>query len=156
MPDTIQSFIIGAVSGVLSAVLTYYSTRAKSRLELTVAREMELHKARVEQYLLLWPHFKVLARYGRDEPVTHAVLAKVSALTRDWYYGGGGLYLTSASREPYFRWKRLLQALLDDPALQARPTEAIEALQLQAMVDAIGDLHTTLSEDLEARRRSLL
>ena len=99
---------------------------------------------------------KQLSRYGRDTPVTHAVLTGVSNATRDWYYAEGGLYLTAASREPYFRWKKQMQQLLDNTHLQAHPDKSIKDEDLRAMIDAIGDLHASLSEDLETRRRSLL
>jgi hypothetical protein len=155
MPDTLHSVIIGAVSGALSAVVTYYATRAKSRLDLTVARETELHNARLAQYKKLWPTLKPLARYGREKAVTHAALTEVSNVTRDWYFAEGGLYLTPASRKPYFRWKKHMQELLDDKTLQAHPDQPIEEKDLQAMVKAIGDLHASLSEDLDTRRKSL-
>ena len=57
---------------------------------------------------------KPLARYGREKAVTYAALSEVSRLTRDWYFAEGGLYLTAASRKPYFRWKKHMQELLDD------------------------------------------
>lgn len=155
MPDTLQSVIIGAVSGVLSAVVTYYSTRAKSRLDLTVARDTELHNARLTQYKLLWPMLKPIARYGRENAVTHAVLTEVSNRTRDWYFAEGGLYLTAASRTPYFRWKKHMQELLDDVHLQEHQNQPIPEKDLQSMVKAIGDLHASLSEDLDTRRKSL-
>jgi hypothetical protein len=155
MPDTLQSVIIGTVSGALSAVVTYYSTRAKSRLDLAVARDAELHNARLTQYKTLWPMLRPLSRYGREKAVTHATLSEVSRLTRDWYFAEGGLYLTAASRKPYFRWKKHMQELLDDVDLQAHPDQPIEEKDLQAMVQAIGDLHARLSEDLDTRRKSL-
>jgi hypothetical protein len=156
MPDTLQSVIIGAVSGLLSALITYYSTRAKSKLDITVARETELYNARMTQYKLLWPMLEKLARYGRNQAVTHAVLTDVSNSTRAWYFHAGGIYLTSASRKPYFRWKKRMQALLDNEELRKQPHKPIEGRDLHAMVDAIGHLHASLSEDLETRRRSLL
>lgn len=156
MPETLQSIIIGAVSGVLSAIVTYYSTRARSKLDLTVARETELYNARFAQYKMLWPILKPLARYGRDKAVTHTVLTEVSNQSRDWYFAEGGLYLTAASRKPYFLWKSHMQQLLDNKKLQEFPDKAIPNRDLHAMVDAIGHLHASLSEDLETRRRSLL
>ena len=35
MADTIQSVLVGGVAGFVSAVITYFSTRFKTRLELT-------------------------------------------------------------------------------------------------------------------------
>ena len=48
-----------------------------------------------------------------------------------------------------------MQELLDDKNLQAHPDQPIEEKDLQAMVKAIGDLHASLSEDLDTRRKSL-
>jgi len=73
LPDTLQSVIIGAVSGGLSAIVTYYSTRARSKLDLTVARETELHTARLTQYKTLWPMLKQLSRYGHRRPARQPV-----------------------------------------------------------------------------------
>ena len=72
-----------------SAEAGYYATRAKSRLDLTVTRETELHNARLAQYKKLWPTLKPLARYGREKAVTHAALTEVSNVTRDWYFAEG-------------------------------------------------------------------
>ena len=83
MPDTLQSVLIGAVAGGLSSAITYYSTRAKSRLDLTVAQELEIHNARLTQDKKLWPLFEDLARYGRAKAVTHEVLTSVSDKTRE-------------------------------------------------------------------------
>jgi hypothetical protein len=35
MADTIQSVLVGGVAGFVSAVITYFSTRFRTRLELT-------------------------------------------------------------------------------------------------------------------------
>jgi hypothetical protein len=155
MPDTLQSVLIGAVAGGLSSVITYYSTRAKSRLDLTVTRELETHNARLAQYKKLWPMFEPLARYGRANAVTHQVLTSVSDKTREWYYAEGGLYLTAASREPYFAWKKAMQALLDDPDLQRHPDRPIPPEAVDHMVRTLSDLHARLSEDLDTRRKTL-
>ena len=155
MPDTLQSVLIGAVAGGLSSAITYYSTRAKSRLDLTVARELEIHNARLTQYKKLWPLFEDLARYGRAKAVTHEVLTSVSDKTREWYYAEGGLYLTAASRKPYFSWKKAMQALLDDPDLQRHPERPIPPEAVDHMVRTLSELHASLSEDLDTRRKTL-
>jgi hypothetical protein len=155
MPDTLQSVVIGAASGVVSSVITYYATRARSRLDLSVARETELHNARLTQYKKLWPMFEDLSRYGRAKPVTHAILKSVSDSTRAWYYAEGGLYLTPASRDPYFRWKRALQALLDNPVFRSDPNQEIPAAAVDAMTAILTELHARLSEDLDTRRTRL-
>ena len=44
MPDTFQSILIGAVAGLLSAVITYFSTRGKIRLELAAEYDKNLQE----------------------------------------------------------------------------------------------------------------
>jgi len=155
MPDTLQSVLIGAVSGAVSAVVTYYATRARSRLDLSVTRETALHDARLTAYKKLWPMFEDLSRYGRAQPVTYEILKSVSDRTRTWYYEEGGLYLTPASRDPYFRWKRALQTLLDNPAYRNDPKREVPRPDVDGMTEILSELHKSLSDDLDTRRTRL-
>jgi hypothetical protein len=107
MADTLQSVFLGAVGGAFSAVITYYATRAQSRLGLTTARDTELYASRLAKYKALWPMLEPLARYGRD------------------------------------------------PDLRAHPDQPIPKRDLQAMVEAIGELHASLADDLDTRRESM-
>lgn len=155
MADTLQSVLIGAASGAVSALITYYATRARSRLDLSVTQETAIHQARLDAYKKLWPMFEDLARYGRAQPVTYEILKSVSDQTRGWYYEEGGLYLTPASRDPYFRWKRALQALLDDAAFRNDPKREIPKEAVDEMTGILSELHKNLSDDLDTRRTRL-
>jgi hypothetical protein len=154
MADTIESVLIGGAAGVVSAVLTHFSTRAKIRLDLAAAYDKKLQETRLEAYLKLWGMLEPLARYGREQPVTHAVLRDVSSKSRAWYFQTGGIYLTQASRDPYFRWKELMQPLLDSPKYSQRPDVAIDAAELAPVIAAGSVLRTSLSDDIGTKRLS--
>ena len=156
MADTIQSVLIGGVAGFISAVITYFSTRSKTRLELMVEYDKELQKSRLEAYRKLWAMLERLARFGIEKPITYEDLRQISNATRIWYFQEGGIYLTRASRGPYFRMKELLQPLLDDKKLASRPADAIEPELLVPVIKAGSILRTSLSDDIGTKRASWL
>ena len=155
MADTMQSVLVGGVAGFVSAVITYFSTRFKTRLELTVEYDKELQKSRLEAYKKLWGMLDKFAKYGR-EPVTYEILRKVSDETRDWYFHEGGIYLTRASRTPYFDMKKKMQVLLEDKSLRDNPTAVIQEERLKPMLEAGSSLRTSLSDDIGTKRASWL
>jgi len=155
MADTMQSVLIGGVAGFVSAVITYFSTRFKTRLELTVEYDKELQKSRLEAYKKLWGMLEKFAKYGR-EPLTYEMLRKVSDETRNWYFHEGGIYLTRASRAPYFEMKKRMQRLLEDKTLKGDPSAVIKDEMLSPMLDAGSSLRTSLSDDIGTKRASWL
>jgi hypothetical protein len=132
-------------------VITYLSTRAKVRLDLAAEYDRDLQKNRLEAYGKLWAMLEPLARYG-NQPVTHEVLRGVSENTRKWYFQTGGIYLTRRSRGPYFKWKALMQPLLDDVDLQRRPTQPIPQTRLGQIIEAGSSLRTSLSDDIGTKQ----
>src|SRR5215472_11295541 len=118
---SVSSLITGLASGVISSVLTYFSTRSKIRLDMRVEYDKALHEKRLELYKELWPKTKPLARFDRHFVLTYNTVMEVAAQTRDWYFGEGGIYLSKHSRKPYFRLKEKLQRVLDNEAPEATP-----------------------------------
>jgi hypothetical protein len=156
MPDTFTSVLIGGLAGGVSAAITYFSTRAKLRLDVAAQYDKQLQESRLAAYIKLWAMLEPLARFGRDKPVTYAVLKDISDRTRTWYFQTGGIYLTRASATPYFKWKALMQPLLDDPELAKKPDEAIPESQLKEIIAAGSTLRTSLSDDIGTKRLSRL
>src|SRR5215469_14050431 len=118
---SVSSLITGLASGIISSVLTYFSTRSKIRLEMRVDYDKALHEKRLELYKELWPKTKALARFDRHFALTYNIVMEVAAQTRDWYFDEGGIYLSKHSRRPYFHLKEKLQVVLDNAALEATP-----------------------------------
>ena len=55
---SVSSLFTGLASGVISSVLTYFSTRSKIRLDMRVEYDKALHEKRLELYKELWPRPK--------------------------------------------------------------------------------------------------
>ena len=154
MPDTFQSILIGGAAGMVSAIITHLSTRAKIRLDLAAEYDKKLQESRLETYKELWAMLEQLARYGRDELVTYAVIRSISDKTRSWYFQKGGIYLTKRSRKPYFKWKKVMQPVLDACDLAKQPNVEINPEQLKLIVAAGHTLRTALSDDIGTKRLS--
>ena len=153
MADTFQSVLIGGAAGLVSAIITHFSTRAKIRLDLAAEYDKNLQESRLEAYKELWAMLEPLARYGR-EPVTRAVLRSISDKTRTWYFQRGGIYLTARSRKPYFKWKALMEPFLDDSNVASKPDAPVPLEQLELVLDAGSSLRTALSDDIGTKRLS--
>lgn len=162
MPDTFQSILIGGVAGVVSAVITYFGTRAKIRLDVAAQYDKTLQDARLKAYIELWAMMEPLARYAAD-PLTPDAIRDVHDRSRSWYFKVGGIYLTEPSREPYFYWKRQMQEFLDadaqtpaadltDEDRKARAEASAE--KINKIVHAGSRLRTSLSDDIGTKRLS--
>jgi hypothetical protein len=153
MADTIQSVLIGGVAGLVSAVLTHFSTRAKLRLDLAAEYDKKLQENRLEAYKELWAMLEPLAKYGRGK-VTYNILQGVSDSSRVWYFQTGGIYLTERSRKPYFDWKVALQGLIDNPKLAGEPELELKIELLAPVIQTGSVLRTALSDDIGTKRLS--
>jgi hypothetical protein len=154
MVDTFQSILIGGGAGLVSAILTHFSTRAKLRLDLAAEYDKQLQEKRVAGYQKLWGMLEPLARYGRDRPVTYAVIRSISEQTRTWYFQTGGIYLTQRSRKPYFKWKAAMQPVLDAGDVGGQPDAEINSNQLELILETGSRLRTSLSDDIGTKRLS--
>lgn len=54
MADTLSSVLIGGAAGLVSSVLTHFSTRAKMRLDLASVYDKQLQESRLTAYKELW------------------------------------------------------------------------------------------------------
>src|SRR6185295_2353645 len=118
MNDTLLSLLTGLISGAITAVVTYFATLSKARLDLSIEYDKELRENRLTAYKELWKLLKPLARYSPETPLTHQVIKDTSESMRDWYFDVGGIFLSRASRTPYFALKQKMQKIIDNPELQ--------------------------------------
>jgi hypothetical protein len=88
--------------GLISAVITFFVTRAKVRLDLTAEYDRKLRSERLDAYRDLFKSLKPLARYSPESPLTYQIIRNTSEELRDWYFDTGGIYLSKESRTPYF------------------------------------------------------
>ena len=149
---SVSSLVIGLVSGVISSILTYFGTRSKIRLDMTVEYDKALHDKRLALYKELWPKTKPLPRFEQHFALTYNTIMKVAAETRDWYFNEGGIYLSKHSRKPYFDLKEQLQRVLDNKKLEATPDAKIDTKTCKAIIKAASRLRTSLADDIRTRR----
>ena len=156
MAETFQSILIGGVAGIVSALVTYFSTRAKIRLDLAAEYDKQLREQRLSAYKELWLILEPMARFGREKEITYDDIRDVSSRTRKWYFQTGGIYLTQNSRGPYFAWKKAMQALLDDQTLAQDSARKIDDDLTAGVIAAGSQLRTSLSDDIGTKRSSFI
>jgi hypothetical protein len=156
MNSTLLSLLTGLVSGAITAVVTYFATLSKARLELSIEYDKELHKNRLAAYKELWPKLKPLARYSVEEPITYQVVKDTSETMRDWYFDVGGIYLSRKSRNPYFAMKKFMQSIIDDEDLQKTPDKELKGRRLETLSDHGTALREALSNDIGTREGRFL
>jgi hypothetical protein len=150
---SVSSLIIGLTSGVISSVLTYFGTRSKIRLDLTVEYDKALHDKRLALYKDLWPITKPLGRFVPHFSLTYNDVKSVVTDMHEWYFKEGGIYLSKNSREPYFQLKKQMLRVIDNERLEATPDARIDDTEAcKAILDAATNLRTSLADDIRTRR----
>lgn len=120
--------LLTAVSAVGGAALTGFVTYSLGRWNIRKDLEVELRREKLHAFKKLWAISEPLAKYGRAEPVTPAVLAGLSQNLRKWYFEQGGMFLSDASRNKYFEFQESLQAAIGSH------TQGSEGTQVKAQV----------------------
>lgn len=140
--------VIAAILGVLGALVsgaiaTWAAFRVK-RLDHLIERdklwvtayEKTLFEHRLSDYRVLWALTEQTSRRHVQNLTTVSAKELTEELTR-WYYRKGGILLTSASRNAYFRARESLEGFGPE--------------QIKQVVHAFSALRTALCEDLNSR-----
>ncbi len=153
MNNTLLSLLTGLVSGAITAVVTYFATLSKARLDLTIQYDKVLHENRLAAYTALWPLLKPLAPYSPEKPITYHIVKDTSEKMRDWYFDVGGIFLSSESRGPYFDLKDDMKKIIDDPVLKGETDRPLDEELLKPLHRHGRALREALSNDIGTRRR---
>jgi len=150
---SVSSLITGFASGIISSVLTYFSTRSKIRLDMRVEYDKTLHDKRLELYKELWPITKPLGRFVPHFSLTYNIVRKAVTDMHEWYFNEGGIYLSKNSRKPYFHLKEQMLRVIDNERLEATPDARIEDKEAcNAILNAATSLRTSLADDIRTSR----
>ena len=98
----IASAAIGAAVSFAGSVLV---TALESRRKIDDA----IREKRLEHYAALWKKTGLVPLWPRAR-VTHAQLFALCAEFREWYFGGGGMYLSAQSRKVYGETQTMLDS----------------------------------------------
>jgi hypothetical protein len=71
------------------------------QVDLAAQIDLDLRNKREAAYKELWRLTGVLPRWPRANDVTYAKLMKRSGELQNWFFNGGGLYLSTKAREAY-------------------------------------------------------
>jgi hypothetical protein len=140
--------------GLINSLIRLIDTRAKQielRGELLVKAmdgyDQQLSKTREAQYLELWALTAPLPKWPRNRELSFGRLEQLTCDLRDWYFGGGGLYLSQEAREVYGAAQGIIGGHLGPESEAKVPDEAYDSIQ-----QSLSRLRTTLTKDLATRR----
>jgi len=106
-----------AVLGYVSKLEELESQRDRLWDEVVIARSTWLLEKRADAYKALWGKLEALSLYPLPFDFKYSDAAGVQEALKEWYFGGGGMYLTLGdkasprSRERYFALQRALVKL---------------------------------------------
>lgn len=147
-------FVVLFGQGLISSILRLIDTRTRQielRNDLLLKSmdgyDQQLSKTRETRYLELWALTAPVPRWPRNDALTFGRLEKLSRELRDWYFAGGGLYLSQEARDVYGAAQEAICASLGPRGDAVVPDEVYDKVQ-----KALSLVRTTLTSDLATRR----
>jgi len=111
--------------------------------ELRSDVDLELRRSRAEPYMELWRVTRCLPLWPRAADVTREDMTALSCNLREWYFNGGGMWLSAESRRAY----EVLQTRLQDFAGKRGPLAEYDEIRVLC-----SQLRSDLTADLSSRR----
>jgi hypothetical protein len=115
-------------------------------LQVSAEIDIDLRERRITHYTELWLETSILPKWPRANDVTYERLHTFSMSLRDWYFKGGGMFLSYSSSLAY----RVLQDLLTS-ILDKHPAGLISEEHYDQIRDLCSKLRTELTNDLLSR-----
>ena len=140
--------ILGLALGIFT---TYFGAVLKFKNDLRFEYDKDLRSKRLAEYSALWQLTSLFPKYARESAVT---LAQVKALTvqlRDWYFRGGGMYLSTDARTFYFNYQAVLTKVLEES--KQDPSTPLEACTYERLRSAGSGLRSSLVRDIGTRKQ---
>lgn len=112
------------------------------------AHDEFLRHARGEVYRDLWRLTGLFSSYPR-RTIARENLQRLHEELRDWYFAGGGMYLSVEARDAYIAAQEMLRDVL-----AASPDAPLPAETVATLSTALSRVRTELTIDLGSRRRA--
>ena len=139
--------LVGAAVATLGAVIqSFLSAREKI--------DESLREERIKQYRLLWEKSGLIPLWPRADNVTYARLAKLTAEFRDWYFRGGGIFLSAKARDAYGKAQEAMDAVL--AAHRQDRDLPLSTPDYDGVQERLSALRTELTRDLLSRKRAFV
>lgn len=128
----------------------------KKMLELKSEIDLDLRERREKPYRELWDKTRLLPKWPRSDNVTYEKLDQFRKELRDWYFDGGGIYLSADSMDAYRDLQETIRAVIDPDkgktSQAIRPEERIRTEDYDAIRDRCSGLRSEMTNDLVSRR----
>ena len=137
---------VALVSGLITASITgWLASRAKV--------SEELRELRLSLYPALWKRTSMLSRHPQTN-ATYADLERLHFDLRRWYYGLGGVALSTNTRDRFMDLQTLIGTHLahDEASLE----DELEPDSYEGLRELASAVRTGMTEDLESRRQRSL
>ena len=82
--------------------------------DLQIEYDKNLRSERIKEYKTLWSKMDALAKYPEPPPMTVDAARDLARKFRDWYFAGGGLFMSENTREKYFDLQDGLKIVLQN------------------------------------------
>jgi hypothetical protein len=135
--------VIATTGSIAVAALTGFGSYALAKWNTRKDLELELRRQRLDAFKKLWTISQPLAKWGSAEPVTPAVVARLSRDLCKWYFEEGGMFLTDSSRDAYFRFQESLQSTIESNA-KSPQSSVLDATVFESLRQKGSDVRTTL------------
>jgi hypothetical protein len=147
MDASIVVAVVGIAGALIGATLSSWLGGRQS-----VAQE--LRDLRVQCYPSVWRRTSVLSRWPRTDARV-ANLRQLHVDLRTWYYGTGGLSMSSNARRRYEELQTLIEVIASDSETTAN--DQISTTDYNALMGSASAFRSSLTEDLQTRnQRSLI
>jgi len=145
----VVSSLVGGIVGAGSAILKN-SLSARSKVD------QHLRDERLTHYRVLWKKTGLTPQWPKADDVTYDKLDKLSKELRDWYYDGGGIYLSAEARKAYTAVQETLNKVLVPHKEDLSKCISPEDEDYDRIAGCCSALRTELTQDLLSRKRALL
>jgi hypothetical protein len=146
----IEKVVDTSAKGVEAALARAEETH-KKQLELAGGIDLDLRKQRMEAYEKIWKKTRLLPKWPRPADVSHEQLHKLGEDLRDWYYDGGGMFLSTKAREAFGLLQDSIQA-----ASEGKKTGSLSPTEYETVRLKCSEFRTEITNDLLSRRAAPL
>jgi hypothetical protein len=140
------------VTAVVSVAGTYLATRWKVRRDLEARYDANLRDLRLKVYKKLWASTGLLAAFARPGYPTHAQLDELTNQLRAWYFDEGGLYLSTRTRDAYFRLQRALRTLINSDRWKDERLTELDPQSFEHLREIGSRLRSQMTYDVGTRQ----
>jgi hypothetical protein len=143
--------IVETTAKSFESALTKAEETHKKQLELAGDIDLDLRERRKNAYGEIWGKMKLLPKWPRAVGVRYEDLSKLRETFRDWYFDGGGMYLSTHARDAFGQVQDAIEEVVGEKKSGPIKPEEYEAVRAKCSA-----FRTAITDDLLSRRAALV